>query len=147
MRWLLPIVGLALCGCGGRHADTGQPVPPEYRLTKGIAVVLEVNRAAAQTAINLNRTTLIDAAATSEILAYCERVAGAGKSALVVIDGTAPLAERRQQVRAIFNAALSSPALQKWVQAHREDPQAVAIVAALAALQTSIELLMQEAAP
>jgi type IV pilus biogenesis protein CpaD/CtpE len=141
---LLLVALLAGAGCA-KHATTGQPLPADYRITQSVAILVEANRAATETAIALNKTAVIDDATTAQILGYTSTVARASKIALVILDGTATTAQKTAQIQAVFAQVTASAGIRNYLSAHQNDAAVKAAVAALQAVELLVESLVKGA--
>ena len=143
--WIAAALCIALftVGCA-RTQQAGVPVSADYKLAVAVATVLEADKIATDVVINLNTNKLLDASTTGEILSYCYAVAQNGKTAIAITQSTATVDQKRAEVAKAFASVTDTAVLTKYLQAHANDPQATAVVAAVTALQTSVQLLIQE---
>ncbi len=135
-------VMLASAGCA-RHSTAGQPLPSDYRITQSLAILVEANKAATETAIQLNKTAVMDDATTALILSYTASVAQASKASLVILDGNATAAQKSAQIQATFAQITASAGIQRYLDAHQNDPGAKAVVTALQTVELLIEGLVK----
>ncbi len=140
----LTAVMLAAAGCA-RHSTAGQPLPADYRITQSVAVLVEANKAATETAIQLNKTAVINDSTTAQILSYTASVAQASKTALMILDGTATAEQKTAQIQAAFAQVTASAGIQVYLTAHQNDPSAKAAVAAIQAVELLVESLVKGA--
>jgi hypothetical protein len=133
---------LAGVGCA-RLKTAGQPLPAEFQITQSLAILIEANKAATETAIQLNKALVIDDSTAAQILGYTVTVAQASKTALVIMNSNATTAQKTAQVQAAFARVTATAAVQQYVSAHQNDSAARAVVAALDAVQMLVESLVK----
>jgi hypothetical protein len=143
IAFLLAVL-LAGVGCVKR-TTAGQPLPAEFQMTQSLAILIEANKAATETAIQLNKALVIDDGTAAQILGYTVTVAQASKAALAIMDGSATTAEKTAQIQAAFAKVTATAAVQQYLSAHQNDPSARAVVAALSAVQMLVEGLVKGA--
>lgn len=140
----LLVAMLAAAGCA-KQPTTGQPLPAGYRITQSLAILVEANKAATETAIQLNKTAVIGDATTAQVLSYTAAVAQASKASLAVLDGSATAAQKTAQIQAAFGQVTASASIQDYLSAHKNDAAAIALVTAIQAVETLVESLVKGA--
>jgi hypothetical protein len=133
---------LLAAGCAKRTTGS-QPLPADYRLSQSLAVLVEANKAATATAIQLNQAMVIDDATTAALLSYTGSVAQAVKSALALMDSDMTADQKTAQIQALFARITQATPVKQFLQAHQNEPAANALVAALQTVQLLIENIVK----
>lgn len=102
----LALLQLSLTGCSSVPFKSGAPAqagaPAIYRAAQGIAIIAELNKSVASTAINLNKLGKLSDENTADVLGYSELVAQSCRSAALVIqDKTKSDASKMKAVLAL----------------------------------------------
>lgn len=125
------LLGLIFTGC----ATTGKPTSAEAELTKGIAVVIEANKAATKSVIDLDQRGAIEHDLAVQILTVNKRVAQSGKAAVEALDSAQPLAVKLVAVNALIDAVQFTPELQRQLSNPALKPSVAALLVAIDSLK------------
>ena len=116
---------------------------PAQRVAVYNGVLAESVRAAAETAIDLERSGVLTRAQVLQVLDYTERVANASKAVAVIQQTPGDWTVVARQIRTVLNTISPPGDIAKWLSS--SPAEAKVLSACLDAMQSTLAILLQEA--